>query len=125
MEFVTKEQLEEALGEQEKMVEAYTSLKSEKLAAAIEIGSLVNSTLNLAELLGLIMRFVNRVINSVASSLMLLDDKTGKLVLSVPTGPKANKLTDMRIPAGEGIAGWVVQHEKPVLVSDARTDQRF
>ena len=125
MEFATKNQLEEALVEQEKMVEAYKTLKSEKVAAAVEIGSIVNSTLNLAEVLGLIMRYVNRVTNSMASSLMLLDDKTGELVLSVPTGPKANRLTDTRIPKGEGIAGWVVEHGKPVLVSDVKTDERF
>ncbi|UCH06091.1 MAG: response regulator [Deltaproteobacteria bacterium] len=125
MEFATKDQLEEALVEQEKMVEAYKTLKSEKVAAAVEIGSIVNSTLNLAEVLGLIMRYVNRVTNSMASTLMLLDDKTGELVLSVPTGPKANRLTDIRIPKGEGIAGWVVEHGKPVLVSDVKTDERF
>ena len=125
MEFATKNQLEEALVEQEKMVEAYKTLKSEKVAAAVEIGSIVNSTLNLAEVLGLIMRYVNRVTNSMASTLMLLDDKTGELVLSVPTGPKANRLTDIRIPRGEGIAGWVVEHGKPVLVSDVKTDERF
>ncbi|MBW1714698.1 MAG: response regulator [Deltaproteobacteria bacterium] len=125
MEFATKEQLEEALFEQEKMVEAYKSLKSEKVAAAVEIGSIVNSTLNLAEVLGLIMRYVNRVTNSMASSLMLLDERTGELVLSVPTGPKAAKLTDMRIPASEGIAGWVVEHGQPVLVPDVKKDERF
>ena len=125
MEFATKEQLEEALSEQEKMVEAYKSLKSEKVAAAVEIGSIVNSTLNLAEVLGLIMRYVNRVTNSMASSLMLLDERTGELVLSVPTGPKAAKLTDMRIPASEGIAGWVVEHGQPVLVPDVKKDERF
>jgi hypothetical protein len=85
MEFVTKEQLDKALFEQEKMVEAYKSLKSENVATAIEIGSIVNSTLNLAEVLGLIMRYVNQVTNSMASSLMLLDERTGELVLSVPT----------------------------------------
>ncbi|MBE9521771.1 MAG: response regulator [Proteobacteria bacterium] len=125
MEFATKEQLEEALSEQEKMVEAYKSLKSEKVAAAVEIGSIVNSTLNLAEVLGLVMRYVNRVTNSMASSLMLLDERTGELVLSVPTGPKAAKLTDMRIPASEGIAGWVVEHGQPVLVPDVKKDERF
>jgi signal transduction histidine kinase/ActR/RegA family two-component response regulator len=125
MEFATKEQLEEALSEQDKMVEAYKSLKSEKVAAAVEIGSIVNSTLNLAEVLGLIMRYVNRVTNSMASSLMLLDERTGELVLSVPTGPKAAKLTDMRIPASEGIAGWVVEHGQPVLVPDVKKDERF
>lgn len=125
MGFATKEQIDEALKEQDKTVEAYKSLKSEKLGTAIELGSIINSTLNLAEVSTLIIRHVNRVTDSVASTLMLLDDETGELVFSVPTGPKADKLTDMRLPPGKGIAGWVAEHEQPVLVPDARNDPRF
>ncbi len=125
MGFATMEQLKEALRKQEKMVELYKSLESEKLGTAIEIGSIINSTLNLAEVLSLIMRHVNRVTNSIASTLMLLDDETGELVFSVPTGPKAERLTDIRIPSGKGIAGWVAKHEQHVLVANVREDPRF
>jgi len=125
MEFITKEQLEEALKEQEKSFEIYRSLENEKLGVAIEIGSLVNSTLDFAEVLHLTMKHVNRVTNSVASSLMLLDEKTGELVFCVPTGPKADNLVDVRLPPGEGIAGWVAKHEQPILVPDVREDTRF
>jgi len=125
MEFVTVEQLQVALKEQQKIVEMYRSLKSDKLGAALEIGSIVNSTLNLAQVLALIMRNVNQVTSSTASTLMLLDNETGELVFSVPTGPKADKLTDYRLPSGEGIAGWVAEHEQPALVSNAREDPRF
>lgn len=90
MEFITKEQLEEALKEQEKSFEIYRSLENEKLGVAIEIGSLVNSTLDFSEVLHLTMKNVSRVTNSVASTLMLLDEKTGELVFCVPTGPKAD-----------------------------------
>ncbi len=125
MEFITREQLEEALKEQEKSFEVYRSLENEKLGIAIEIGSLVNSTLDFAEVLHLIMKHVKRVTNSVASTLMLLDEKTGELVFCVPTGPKADNLVDVRLPPGEGIAGWVAKHEQPILVPDAREDTRF
>ncbi|MES0447724.1 MAG: GAF domain-containing protein, partial [Desulfobacterales bacterium] len=125
MEFITKEQLEEALKEQEKSFEIYRSLENEKLGVAIEIGSLVNSTLNFSEVLHLTMKHVNRVTNSDASTLMLLDEKTGELVFCVPTGPKADNLVDVRLPPGEGIAGWVAKHEQPVLIPDAREDTRF
>jgi len=125
MKFITPEQLEEALMEQGKLERLYSSLDADKLGAAIEIGYLVNSTLNLAEVLGFIMRFVNRVTGSVASTLMLLDLGTGELVFSVPTGPKADKLTDIRIPSGKGIAGWVAEHEQYVLVPDVKNDPRF
>ena len=125
MGFATKEQLEETLGEQDKSFEVYKSLEKEKLGIVIETGSLLNSTLNLAEVLDLIMRYANQVTNSVASTLMLIDDKTGELVFSIPTGPKADKLTDIRIPRGKGIAGWVAEHEQPVLITNAQDDSRF
>ena len=125
MGFATKEQLEEALGEQDKSFEVYKSLEKEKLGIAIETGSLLNSTLNLAEVLDLIMRHANQVTNSVASTLMLIDDKTEELVFSIPTGPKADKLTDIRIPRGKGIAGWVAEHKQPVLIPNAQDDSRF
>jgi len=125
MGFVTKEQLEQALQEQEKPFQAYTSWENGQLGIAVEIGALVNSTLNLAEVLHLIMKHANRVTNSVASTLMLVDETTGELVFSVPTGPKEDKLIDIRIPPGKGIAGWVVEHGKPALVPDVKEDARF
>jgi len=125
MGLITKKQLDDALNEQGKTVNPYKALKSEQLATSIEIGSILNSTLNLSELLANIMKWVNRLTNSAASTLMLLDEETGELVFSVPTGPKAEKLTDIRIPPGKGIAGWVAEHEEPVLVSDVKEDKRF
>lgn len=125
MGFITKGQLERALKEQHKMFDIYKSIESGKLGIALEMGSVVNSTLNLAKVLTLIMKNVNRVTGSAAGTLMLLDDETGELVFSVPTGPRADKLTDIRIPAEEGIAGWVVQHEEYVLINDIKEDSRF
>ncbi len=125
MGFVTNEQLAHALQEQEKTFQAYMSLENEKMGIAVEIGALVNSTLSLAEVLHLIMTHANRVTNSAASTLMLVDETTGELVFSVPTGPQEDKLIDIRIPSGEGIAGWVMEHEKPALVSNVKEDARF
>jgi len=125
MDLVSPEQLERGLKEQEKSIEAYLSLENRKLGVTIEIGSIVNSTLNLAEVLYLIMIHANRVTNSAASTLMLLDDETGDLICSVPTGPREDKLVDIRIPKGEGIAGWVAENEQPLLVADVREDARF
>lgn len=125
MGYAKKEQIEKALREQDKMLEVYKSLESEKLGIAVEISSIVHSTLNLSEVLKLIMKYVNRVTDSVASTMMLLDDETRELVFSVPTGPKEESLIDIRIPTDKGIAGWVVEHEEPVLVPDVREDPRF
>ena len=121
----TKDQLEQAIEKQDKMIEAYKLLNSEKLGATVEECSIINSTLNIAEVLKNIMKYANRVTNSVASTLMLLDEETGELVFSVPTGPKSDKLTDFRLPPGEGIAGWVAENGQHLLIPDVKKDKRF
>ena len=121
----TKDQLEQAIEEQDKMMEVYKLLKSEKLGATVEECPIINSTLNIAEVLESIMRYANRVTNSVASTLMLLDEETGDLVFSVPTGSEADKLTDFHLPSGKGIAGWVVKNEQQLLIPDVKKDKRF
>ncbi len=125
MGLITRVELEDAIIKQDTTVEGYKSLESDKLGIALEMGSIINSTLNLAEVLTHIMDLVNRLTNSVASTLMLLDYNTGELVFSVPTGPEADKLTDIRISSSDGIAGWVVEHEQPALIPDAKEDPRF
>ena len=125
LKLVGSDEIERALKVQAASLDVYRGLETDKLGVAIEIGSIVNSSLNVSEVLRHIMNHVNFVTGSVASTLMLLDEKTGELVFSVPTGPKADRLTDIRLLPGEGIAGWVAQNRKPALVRDTRSDQRF
>ena len=126
MGFVTRKQLETALiKQQEELDRNYRELDTEKLGIAVETGYAINSTLSIAGVLSLIMRHANRVTNSQASSLMLLDETTGELIFSVPTGAGADKLTDVRVPSGKGVAGWVAEHGQSVLVADAGSDPRF
>jgi signal transduction histidine kinase len=123
--YLTEHQLREALSIQDRMLEGYRTLASAALFSILDIGAIVNSTLNLVEVLGLIMKNANKVTHSVASTLMLVEEKTGDLVFSVPTGPTADLLVDNRIPRGKGIAGWVAEHEQAVLVPDVTKDPRF
>jgi len=125
MGFCTGKQIQEALQKQESMARIYGTLSSEKLGTAIEIGSIVNSTLNLAEVLSLIMKHANKVTHSMASTLMLVDEETDELVFSVPTGPNAERLTDVRMPSGKGIAGWVAETGVPLCVPNVKEDPRF
>ena len=98
MNLVTRGQLQKALREQVKSFQVYQMLDTEQLGTVMEICSIIRSTLNLSEVLAYIMDHVNQLTQSVASTLMLLDNKTGELVFSVPTGPKADELMDIRIP---------------------------
>lgn len=81
-----------------------------------------------AELLPLLENIFTKALNLLNApdgSLMLLDDETDELVFVVVRGALANNLKGYRIPAMEGIAGWVVSQGEPALVRDVRRDPRF
>jgi GAF domain-containing protein len=66
-----------------------------------------------------------KLLNSPDGSLILLDDETNELVFVVVHGTIGQDLLGYRIPADEGIAGWVIQNASPALVRDVRRDMRF
>lgn len=66
-----------------------------------------------------------RLLGARACSLALLTDEQDELVYTTATGDGAAAVTGLRMPAGRGIAGWVVQSGQPVAVSDVRNDPRF
>jgi phosphoserine phosphatase RsbU/P len=65
------------------------------------------------------------LLNAPDGSLMLLDDETNELVFVLAYGSLGENLINYRIPANEGIAGWVVQNCEAALVRDVRRDDRF
>ena len=56
-----------------------------------------------------------------SGSIVLLDDKSETLTLVAGSGPAANFIGSSR-PVGEGILGWVVKENKPLLLSGKITD---
>lgn len=66
-----------------------------------------------------------KLLNAPEGSLLLLDDETHELKFVLVQGVIAEGLLGYRIPADEGIAGWVIQNAKPALVRDVRRDWRF
>lgn len=65
------------------------------------------------------------LLNAPDGSLSLLDEAAKELVFVLVYGKLSGNLEGYRLPADEGIAGWVVKHRKPALVRDVRRDQRF
>src|SRR5436309_2986581 len=52
-------------------------------------------------------------------------DGTGELTVEVATGEPASAVEKQRVPAGVGIAGWVVENEEPLVVDRPQEDARF
>jgi Nif-specific regulatory protein len=97
----------------------------DQLASLLELSHLLTSSIDLDHLLYLILVTANRLMSTDASSLLLVDPLTGELVFKVPVGPASEQLKEIRLKAGQGLAGWVVKERRPVLVNDVATDPRF
>lgn len=92
----------------------------------LAVNAQINSTLNLDELLGILMTTASEVMQSDVASLMLVDEEAGELVFKVALGDKGKELTEkFRLKIGEGIGGYVAQTGEPVIVNDTKSDERF
>jgi sigma-B regulation protein RsbU (phosphoserine phosphatase) len=96
-----------------------------RLNQLIEVTTKLNSTLNLGDLLDLIMTSATSLLNAETSSLMLVDEETNELTFEVATGEPGQEVVKFRVPPGQGIAGWVVQHALPLVVDNPKEDPRF
>ncbi|MEW6366733.1 MAG: GAF domain-containing protein [Acidobacteriota bacterium] len=97
----------------------------EELSTLAEVSRTVTSPLYLDEMLGVVTEMAARVTGAKATSLHLLDESSGQLVLHAThnTDPGAREYTSMAV--GQGVVGQVAAGGVPVAILDARTDERF
>jgi signal transduction histidine kinase len=93
-----------------------------KVRALEDIGVALGSTLDLNELLALVVTRVSQVLDAERSTLYLLDEDTSELWSKVAQG---EEMVEIRLRVGEGLAGWVAQNGRAVNIKDAYLDPRF
>ncbi|MGK2907940.1 MAG: sensor domain-containing diguanylate cyclase [Desulfuromonadales bacterium] len=99
--------------------------RNRELEVLIEIGKALTSTLELENVLTLIMDQVSRLLKTQAWSLLLRDELSGELNFEITFSPAAATLRGMQVPAGHGIAGWVAEHGEALVIADVSEDERF
>lgn len=81
---------------------------------------------HLHELLGQILDHACEAVEARDASLLVLDEDNDELVFVLSRGKvPPEQLAWRRIPAGEGIAGWVVTQREATVVNNAQADERF
>lgn len=101
-------------------------VRLENLRECFRISGLINSSLQLDQVLENIMLTSRSILRADACSLMLVDEKNDELVFEVAQGPAADKLKGaVRIKRGQGIAGTVYDTGEPLLIENAYDDPRF
>lgn len=83
------------------------------------------STLELNDLLQIVLKLAAQVVEAETASILLLDEKTNELVFDVALGEVEKKLKTIRLKLGEGIAGWVAKENQPLIVNDPSNDLRW
>ncbi len=116
-----KEQLTEALAH------ANQSLKRQldQWVALNFIAQTLISTLEESEVLRRVVGTVNHLLKVEAGLLLLLDEETDELHFAMTLKGNVPHRSNSTIKLGEGIAGWVAQQGKPLLVPDVRQEPRF
>jgi signal transduction histidine kinase len=97
-------------------------LKLERYKSLLEVGQIITSEMSFDVLFPLVIEHTNSIMDTEASSVFLFDEKTEELWSLVSTNLKRSEI---RIPATQGIAGWVFQHMTHTVVNDTSCDPRF
>jgi len=101
------------------------SIENEKLMSCLQLGKLLTSTLNIDEILELIMLKASQLFQAQNWSLLLFDEKAGKLCFKVVVGIDKSLIKDVCIIPGQGVAGRVFTTGEPVFLSDAEDSEQI
>lgn len=93
-----------------------------RLESLIEASKSLNTTLDLDELLKVILDLAMKNLDADRGTIYLLDDQRKELWSKVLKG---KELVEIRLPLGMGIAGHVAESGKTVNLEDAWKDKRF
>lgn len=97
----------------------------EAIGTLMEIARTLASPLEMQEILENIMSQISRLLSPKAWSLLLRDEETGELEFAVVVSEVADKLKGVKLPRGHGVAGWVAENGKPLIIPDVSLDPRF
>ena len=95
-----------------------------EISELMEISAILNSSLDTTSVREKAITAITRLLECEVASLLLVDDLTDELYFEVALGEKGNRVKEIRLKQGEGIAGWVATHNQPVLIDDVKSDLR-
>ena len=96
-----------------------------ELDTILRFGTLINSSLQIEDVLDHAMKWAEEFMHAEASSVYELDKEKNELFVRLARGEKKAPVKGIRLKVGEGIAGWVVHTGRPVVSQDVRKDKRF
>ena len=94
------------------------------LLRLVEQSVILNSTLELNELLQLITATATELLKCEAASILLYDEKNPRLFFAAATGSDPEKLAEIPVPIGGSLAGTIFRTSHPMILNDVDEDPR-
>ncbi|MCL5023514.1 MAG: SpoIIE family protein phosphatase [Nitrospirae bacterium] len=106
-----------------------TEKKVNELRLLLEVSPIISSTLELDELMPLVMEKAKDMMDAEACSILFYNRETDKLEFEVALCAEDSASEVLRqkitLDMGQGIAGWVAQNREVLVIDDVRKDSRF
>ncbi len=77
------------------------------------------------EVFDIVMYKVGHIFQPLHWSILLKDSKTSDMVFSVVVGSNKEKLQGVKIPKGEGVAGYIMETGKSLIIEDVTKNKHF
>ncbi len=94
----------------------------EKLGSILDVAKAMTVERDLDSLLTLILEEAKRVVQADRCTIFILDTEAGLLWSRIAQGLKKKEI---RMPVGQGVAGWVARNDAVLNIPDAYADERF
>ncbi|MGQ9570760.1 MAG: SpoIIE family protein phosphatase [Thermodesulfovibrionales bacterium] len=103
--------------------------KIDDLKALINVSGIISSTLDLEELMPIVMEKAKNILNAEACSILFYNKETNKLEFEVALSKRKSTSDILKkkiiLNMGQGIAGWVAANQQSLIVDDVKKDKRF
>jgi diguanylate cyclase (GGDEF)-like protein len=105
--------------------EVIESRQMDHLRVFHDVARALTSSLELEEILGAIMDKMAQFFGPERWSMLMVDDKSSELYYAIAVGENTESLKGLRVPLGEGVAGWVAATGNPLVVPDVALDPHW
>lgn len=105
--------------------EVIESRQMDHLRVFHDVARALTASLELEEILGAIMDKMAQFFGPERWSLLMVDNVSGELYYAIAVGENAESLKGLRVPLGEGVAGWVAATGNPLIVPDVALDPHW
>lgn len=99
--------------------------KVDQLNMLINMSALINSTLDVNEIIKFTIEGSIKLLDAEAGSILFSEGGDDELFVAEAVGEKSDQVKEVKLKKGQGIAGWVAEKGEPVIVNDVSSDPRF